>query len=290
MSFMRWTKYSTGIEDLGLYAASKLAISVFSEELRNALLQSQRLESAIKVFCGLAESEQSDIYYRIVRMADSGDVWIGSSQDTRHACVDPDVEWFSVMSLVTIVRRFTDDAWTPSIITFRSDSVPGQHARYIFPDSQFRSGQKETGIMFPASLLNPDSIEKAFPQIVDAQPSEIHAQGNWDFPTSLQKLLQVYLDDGYPGIKLAARLVGISVRTLQRRLSEYDVRYSELVHQAQINYAMELLADKDLRTLDVAYAVGYRDPSNFARAFRRISGITPQQYRSQNSEPASHGS
>jgi len=34
-----------------------------------------------------------------------------------------------------------------------------------------------------------------------------------------------------------------------------------------------------LKSLDIAQAAGYRDPSNFARAFRRIAGVSPREYR-----------
>jgi AraC-like DNA-binding protein len=279
VSFMRCMKYSNGAEELGLCAASRLTVADFTEELQSALLHAPGLEAALHAFCRLAEPEQSALHYRIVHIAHTESVWVGCQQDPgRHPLNDADVEWFSIMSLVTIVRLFAGDDWVPGVIAFQSPYSPGQLARGIFPDSQFLQDQHESGIAFPASLFQPGNITHVR-QIGSVEFSGCHNQKGWDFPTSLQKLLRVYLDNGYPDIKLAARIVGISVRTLQRRLSEFNTRYSELVHQAQIQYAKELLADKNLRSLDIAYAVGYRDPSNFSRAFRRAAGFSPQQYR-----------
>ncbi len=45
--------------------------------------------------------------------------------------------------------------------------------------------------------------------------------------------------------------------------------------------ALQLLGDPDMKIIDVAYATGYEDPSNFARAFRRLTGVNPQEYRLQ---------
>jgi AraC-like DNA-binding protein len=43
--------------------------------------------------------------------------------------------------------------------------------------------------------------------------------------------------------------------------------------------AAHLLADPKRQIIDVAYAAGYSDPSNFSRAFRRIAGLSPTEYR-----------
>ncbi len=276
---MHGVTYSSGVDDLGLRAASRISLTDFNDELQSALLHSSDLETALWAFCTLAEHEQSTMHYRMVRMADSAKVRICCSPDIlQHASIDHDTEWFSIMSMMTVIRHFKGDAWMPAAIALQSQDSAGYYARSLFPDTLFYSGQQETGIEFPAALLLA-STENRLRHA--GEPSDGHNPVYWDFPTSLQKLLRAYIDDGYPDISLAAEIVGSSVRTLQRRLSQYNLRYSELIHQIQIEYAKELLADDDLRTRDVAYAVGYQDPSNFSRAFRRIAGLSPQQYRSQ---------
>jgi AraC-like DNA-binding protein len=284
LSFMHGVSYSGGVEELGLRAASRLRVTDFNDELQSAVLHCPELETALRAFCTLAEHEQSTMRYRMIRMADSDTVRICCSSDMLQATsIDPDMEWFSIMSMVTVIRHFEGESWMPAAIALQSQDSAGQYARSLFPDTLFYSCQQETGIEFPASLLGMTNIEDRL--LHDGvQPGAVsggYNPVNWDFPTSLQKLLRAYLDDGYPDINLAAEIAGSSVRTLQRRLSQYGLSYSELIHQVQIEYAKELLADNDLRTLDVAYAVGYQDSSNFARAFRRIAGLSPKQYRSQ---------
>lgn len=284
LSFMRWAAYSGGIDGLGLRAASRLSLTDLNDELQSAVLHSSELETALWAFCSLAEHEQSTMHYRMSRTADSDDVRICCLPAIpRHASIDRDVEWFSIMSMVAIIRHFEGNDWAPAAITLQSQDSVGHYARSIFPGTVFFPGQQETGIEFPASLLCIDSTKDRI-RHTGVQPgaaSEGHNRVSWDFPTSLQKLLRTYLDEGYPDINLAAEIAGSSVRTLQRRLYQYDLRYSELIHQTQIEYAKELLTDNHVKTVDVALAVGYRDSSNFARAFRRIAGLSPQQYRSQ---------
>ena len=102
-----------------------------------------------------------------------------------------------------------------------------------------------------------------------------------NFPGALKAVLQSYFSDGYPDIKLAADISGTSVRTLQRHLKQFGVSYSNLVDQSRFESAVELLKNPEISNLDIAYAVGYEDPSNFARAFRRIAGVSPKEYRTQ---------
>ncbi|MGB5582234.1 MAG: helix-turn-helix domain-containing protein [Gammaproteobacteria bacterium] len=288
LSFMRGVTYCRGVEDVGLRAASRLTLTDFNHELQSAVLHCSELETALWAFCTLAEHEQSTMRYRVVRMAGSAKVRICCSSDNlQPVAIDRDMEWFSIMSMVTVIRHFKGESWMPATIALQSQDSAGRYARSLFPDTLFNSGQQETSIEFPAALLlasTEDRLRHAGEQpgaTSDRHDHVSYDHVSWDFPTSLQKLLRTYLDDGYPDISLAAEIAGSSVRTLQRRLSQYNLRYSELVHQLQIECAKELLADNDLRTLDVAYAVGYQDSSNFARAFRRIIGLSPQQYRSQ---------
>ena len=74
----------------------------------------------------------------------------------------------------------------------------------------------------------------------------------------------------------------VSVRTLQRKLSGAGLSYSDLLGAARFENAARLLRDSDDKIIEIALSSGYADPAHFTRAFRRISGITPREYRSQS--------
>jgi len=57
-------------------------------------------------------------------------------------------------------------------------------------------------------------------------------------------------------------------------------RLSEYVDQRRMERAAELLGDPRRRVSEVAYAVGFRDPNYFAKAFRRHFDCSPSVYRS----------
>src|SRR5438552_2946211 len=72
-----------------------------------------------------------------------------------------------------------------------------------------------------------------------------------------------------------ARRLGLSVRTLQRRLGEERTVFKTLVEDVRRELALRYLADGRTRLTDVAFLVGYSELSAFGRAFHRWTGSTP---------------
>ena len=76
-------------------------------------------------------------------------------------------------------------------------------------------------------------------------------------------------------IASVAQSLGLSERTLRRRLAESGVSFQSLIDGLRKARALELLANRAMPVAEVAYAVGFSDPHNFRRAFKRWTGSTP---------------
>jgi transcriptional regulator GlxA family with amidase domain len=77
-----------------------------------------------------------------------------------------------------------------------------------------------------------------------------------------------------------ARRVASSRRQLQRAYAEIgDTTFREHLTNVRMNRAAALLSDRDLTVREVARRVGYRQPAQFAKAFRRHLGVAPSDYR-----------
>lgn len=102
-------------------------------------------------------------------------------------------------------------------------------------------------------------------------------------PELLSVLNALFIKNSNYALKLeqAARQLGVSKRTLQRRLQEKQMSYSQCVDFAKRKQALTLLADTQLTTQQIAYQLGYEEPSNFHRTFRRWYPFSPMQYRQQ---------
>jgi AraC-like DNA-binding protein len=87
------------------------------------------------------------------------------------------------------------------------------------------------------------------------------------------------LDDAPAAPDEVAQRLGLSERTLQRRLAREGTSVRSIVGQQRYGRARALLCDPRLSIGDVSAQLGYRNPPAFTRAFRRWAGLTPAEFR-----------
>ena len=76
-----------------------------------------------------------------------------------------------------------------------------------------------------------------------------------------------------------AESLHMSLRTLQRKLSEENTSYKTLLDETRKELANQYLRQACLSVSEVTYLLGFSEPSNFARAFKRWTGHTPSEFR-----------
>ena len=86
----------------------------------------------------------------------------------------------------------------------------------------------------------------------------------------------------FPALDEMATRLGLSTRTLQRRLTDLGRRYQEIVDEVRTSLAIEFLTQTTLSVEEVAQRVGFSEASNFRKAFRKWTGQAPGQYRSEH--------
>jgi AraC-like DNA-binding protein len=78
-----------------------------------------------------------------------------------------------------------------------------------------------------------------------------------------------------------ARRVASSRRQLQRAFAEIgNTTFRDHLTRVRMQRAADMLASRGLTVREVAHRVGYRQPAQFAKAFRRYQGVAPSAYRS----------
>lgn len=87
------------------------------------------------------------------------------------------------------------------------------------------------------------------------------------------------LGPGEPGLADVARALGMSTRSLQRRLRELGHSYAGLLDEVREASARRHLERGELSIAEVAYLLGFSEQATFQRAFRRWTGQTPLDYR-----------
>jgi AraC-like DNA-binding protein len=76
-----------------------------------------------------------------------------------------------------------------------------------------------------------------------------------------------------------AKQIGLSLRNLQRKLSEQDACYRDLLEETRKKLALEYITQLHLSLSEVGYLVGFANIGNFNRAFKRWTNFAPGEYR-----------
>lgn len=99
--------------------------------------------------------------------------------------------------------------------------------------------------------------------------------------SALLRRLTPALSNGVPQAPDVARDMGLSERTLYRRLAEEGLTFRDVVVEAQTTLAQELLRKGDTSIAEIAFLTGFSEQSTFSRAFKRRVGQAPAQFRQQ---------
>ncbi len=100
-----------------------------------------------------------------------------------------------------------------------------------------------------------------------------------DLLAKVHHLIATSLSEGVPDIDVVAAALGLSRRTLQRRLSDADEVFSDLVDRVRREIATDYVSHSNHSLIDIALMLGYQEASSFSRAFKRWTGVSPQKMR-----------
>ena len=100
-----------------------------------------------------------------------------------------------------------------------------------------------------------------------------------ELPKLVMRAIAASLAKGNPTIVQTAEVLGLSVRSLQRRLLQLDLTHRQLLDEVRLEAARHLLERSEKSLAQIAADLGYADPANFTRAFQRWTGQSPSAYR-----------
>lgn len=100
-----------------------------------------------------------------------------------------------------------------------------------------------------------------------------------DFPSKIQRMIVSDLTGGDVSPERIAKRLNMHERTLQRKLEAEGTAFQSLFDDARRGLAERHLREQRLSVQEIAFLLGYSDASNFHRAFRRWTGMTPARFR-----------
>jgi len=265
-----------GIPDFGFQAARCLQFCHLSEKLRTLIGHSPTLLVALQQVCKWAPLEDTVLSMWLER--GDGHVRICSRLDGTKGLLHLEhSQWLQNVFSIYIVRQFAGPDWVPATIAFEARYTPTRETQAFWPNTRFLSDQPASWIDVPISLLSLPNRGNEIPP----SPQEEDGPSRYEIIDTLKLMLPSYLDEGPPVIAEIAEMAGVSTRSFQRKLSHIGLTYSGLLDSIRFENASKLLRDTNSKMIEVAFSSGYTDPAHFTRAFRRISGVTPRQFREQ---------
>lgn len=279
--FRQLASRTAGLPNIALDATKDLEIADLGEFGRT-LLQAPTLAKLLSEFCRLAATQTTMAIFEL-RPLDGGDVSFCHHFEYRSEYEIWHNDLYILQWTIKLVRSIASH-WSPRHLWVSSSwKAERQAAVAMFGISEASYDQHCTGFTVPAKMLAMPVPDRP---VVDLDGSANGENGLAEAPQSsyagaLRQLLRSYASDRWLGIEQAGEVVGLSVRTIQRRLSDEDTTYSEVLESTRSILAGELLETSDKSLAEIASHLGYTNQGNFSRAFRRWSGVTPNMFRQQ---------
>ncbi|HUJ93551.1 MAG TPA: AraC family transcriptional regulator [Candidatus Bathyarchaeia archaeon] len=204
-------------------------------------------------------------------------IWLLANEQEPVMLVDVCFAW-----IVTIANRGIGRSLSPKRIEFQRASAH----REIY-ETHFRCPVKfkaaHNALVFnkadmdlPFVTNNNELLAMVAPQL-EAELAEQLAQKT--FSEQAKAILKRLLAGQRPGIQDLARESRLSVRTLQRRLTEQGISFQRLLEDARRELAHHYLLHSSRELTETAYLLGYEDANSFFRAFHHWEGTSPNQWR-----------
>lgn len=193
-----------------------------------------------------------------------------------------DVE-MTFAALVVLGRRVTGVDWAPREIRFQHERPPdtSEHERIFQCPILF--GAITNDFVFDSSYLNLPIIkaDARLCALLDRHANELLAR----YPREdslverMRTLLKDELNGGDASLEVLAAKLGMSARTLQRKLHALGTSHQELLDEMRKDLALRYLREPGMAVCEVAYLLGFSESSAFHRAFKRWTGSTPSEFR-----------
>lgn len=268
---------SDGIGNLGVLVGLRTAafdLPVLGSELRQAITVYDYLQRGIRLIGRVQPGE------RFWLTLESDQVRFHQSLPGRLSAGRHQADLYTLVVTIGMLRRFAGDGWVPQEISLSATDRRFIGDCHVFGDAKIRLGQSHSSFTIPNELLL-----RPIRSAVGATGSAPEAKGLTNrsmpqgFVASIETLAVELLKAQACRIDTLAEAAGLTTRTLQRRLSDNGLSYSALVAETRRRLAADWLSRTELSVREIAMTLGYTDPANFTRAFRRTTGTSPRQYR-----------
>ena len=187
-------------------------------------------------------------------------------------------------AVTSLFRQIATGRFRPSLVTFThpAPASTAEHERWFGCPVRFASTANALHVTQRSLALRTRLGDAGLSAYLLAQLDDMHERRRARSVTEqVRAAVADTLCDGVPTKADVASRLGVSERTLHRRLADDGATYQAVVDAVRLDIARSLLSDSDRPLGEVAFFTGFAGQSAFTRAFKRWTGDTPLAYRQQ---------
>ena len=189
--------------------------------------------------------------------------------------------------MLKTVRMAAGKAFQPDYLLVPRDvfrSLAGELEKSLC--TQVRTGGGQAGIAFASSVMDlpVPSANGPLYELLLGYLRRLKMIARKDIIESVSDFVYRELSFGDASIRSCAESLGLSQRTLQLRLQSRGMSFSDILERQRLRRAKSILRNTDMSIGDIADHLGYGERTSFGRAFKRWTGLSPQQYRQRGSQ------
>lgn len=190
----------------------------------------------------------------------------------------------TLSATVVVLRAMTDTNISPTRVTFKHHS-PDDLSSYeeafrcpiLFEQPYYSITYKTTDLETRTAKAD-ESINRFLVERVEEETKGLEVAGS-KIAYDVEQLIKDALPSGIPSIHQVGEYMGMSNRTLTRRLSESGVTFRDLIKKTQEEVSKKLLTNSSRSMAEIAFEAGFSEQSAFNRAFKRWTGLSPVEFR-----------
>ncbi|SLN42888.1 HTH-type transcriptional regulator VirS [Falsiruegeria litorea R37] len=274
-------------EDLGspyLGAETGLAIDPRNSALLTYILfNSNHLQEALHHVCHFAPVARPQSRIKLKESADHIDLIV----DATGLDLRVGIHWveFSLAAMLGAFQTAINSTSIASQVGLANSRRSGRETLSGIYGCSVVLNASENFLRFPKSVLNLP-VRHADPGLLGHLTSygEVLLKRSGPVPISLSEQVERHLLHGMaigrPNLSATAKGLGMSERTLSRRLKDEGTSFRSLAQIVQLKLAKAFMGDPHLSLAEVAHLCGFADQSSFTQAYRKWTGQTPSVARS----------
>ena len=156
-----------------------------------------------------------------------------------------------------------------------------EHER-VFAPAKLTFDAPETAMILDVSLLNipvlnaNPSLSILFEKHADTILKQLKTP---TLPSRVKGEIMLLMRGEEPTLATVADRLAMGVRTMQLHLKELGTSYQHILDETRYELAVSHLREQHMSTTDIAYLLGFAEPSVFFRSFKKWAGQTPGAFR-----------